>query len=190
MRAAVLASVVLVLAGCGTSPKTSFYMLTVAPSAGPAASSLPRPVQVAAVHIPPSLDRKQMVRMTEGQSVSISETDRWSAPFGDMVRNVLSEDLEARLPKGAVILPDAPAPTQTAAIVVTLSSFAPDERGQVSLQGSWALIDPHSETPAITRQIDLQEQGGPSAGAAAGAMSDVLGQLANDIASTLGHTSR
>src|SRR5262249_9522545 len=55
-RAAVLASAVLVLAGCGTSPKTSFYMLTVAPGTGPAASSLPRPVQVAAVHIPPSLD--------------------------------------------------------------------------------------------------------------------------------------
>jgi hypothetical protein len=52
------------------------------------------------------------------------------------------------------------------------------------------LIDPHSETPALTRQIDLQEQGGPSAGAVAGAMSDVLGQLATDIASTLGHPSR
>ena len=106
-----------------------------------------------------------------------------------MVRNVLSEDLEARLPKGTAILPDAPAPTQTAAIAVTLSSFAPDERGQVSLRGSWALMDPHSEAPALTRQIDLQEQGGPSAGAAAGAMSDVLGQLASDIASTLGHPS-
>jgi uncharacterized lipoprotein YmbA len=83
-----------------------------------------------------------------------------------------------------------PAPIQTAAIVVTLSSFAPDERGQVSLRGSWALMDAHSETPAVTRQIDLQEQGGAGAGAAAGAMSDVLGQLATDIASTLEHGSR
>ena len=90
--------IVFLLAACGSSPKTHFYTLSVAP--GSTGHGIQTPVQLAAVHIPPSLDRRQMVRLTSANSVEISEVNRWSAPFDEMVRNVLAQDLAARLPTG------------------------------------------------------------------------------------------
>jgi uncharacterized lipoprotein YmbA len=42
--------------------------------------------------------------------LEVSQQDRWTAPLGDMTRNVLSQDLASRLPNGAIIPPDAPLP--------------------------------------------------------------------------------
>jgi len=175
---------VLLFAGCGSSPKTNFYALSVVP-ASIASRSISSPVQLAAVHIPPSLDRRQMVRLTNENSVKISETDRWSAPFDEMVRNVLSEDLAARLPAGRVILPKAPAPSGTGTLVVTIAQFGPDATGEVKLNGSWALLDGSSGALVMERVIQIEAGPAASADATAAAMSRALAQLASTIASTL-----
>jgi uncharacterized protein len=50
-------------------------------------------MQVDAVHIPAVLDRAEMVRQSGSNGLSISERDRWGAPFGEMARDVLARDL-------------------------------------------------------------------------------------------------
>ena len=65
MKTAVLFGVVIsiLLSSCGSSPKTNFYTLNMIPARSgrhPAG----RRVQLAAVHVPPALDRRQMVRMS------------------------------------------------------------------------------------------------------------------------------
>lgn len=177
----------LLLAGCGSSPKTNFYTLSV-PPAPTGRHSISSPVQLAAVHIPPSLDRRQMVRMTNENSVQISETDRWSAPFDEMVRNVLSQDLAALLPKGKVILPEAPAPRGAGTLVVTIAQFGPDASGEVKLNGSWALLNNSSGGPQLERDFELDGGRAANAEATAAAMSRALNQLANTIAADLPKT--
>jgi uncharacterized lipoprotein YmbA len=146
---------------------------------------VPFPVQVAAVHIPPVLDRRQLVRMTGENRVQISDTERWSAALDDMVRNVLSQDLAARLPQGRVILPDAPPPPGTGTLVVTIAQFGPEATGDVHLTGSWTLLTGGSDTPILERDFHLEAGPAASADATAAAMSRTLGQLASAIASTL-----
>ena len=174
----------LLLTGCGSSPKTNFYTLSVA-STGTRGRTTSSPVQLAAVHIPPSLDRRQMVRLTNENQVKISETDRWSGPFDEMVRNILSQDLAALLPAGRVILPQAPPPAGTATLVVTLAEFGPDANGQVRLSGSWALLGGNSGSVLKERVFHLDGGPAPTAEATAAAMSQSLGQLAGAIASNL-----
>jgi hypothetical protein len=143
------------------------------------------PVQLAAVHLPPSLDRRQMVRMATANSVQISETDRWSAALDEMVRNVLARDLVARLPHDKLILPEAPAPAGTPSIVVTLTQFGPDANGTVTLNGSWSLLSGANQTPTLSREVHLTAGVAPDADASAAAMSQALGQLADRIAQSL-----
>ena len=176
-----------VLAGCGSSPKTNFYVLSAADDAG--RRSISFPVQLASVHIPPSLDRKQMVRMTGENSVKISETERWSAPLDLMIRNTLAQDLAARLSRNQMILPDAPAPAGTATLVVTITQFAPDAAGNVRLSGSWSLVSGGSNTAVREREFKITGASGPTAESMANAMSSALGQLASQIVSSLSHVA-
>lgn len=185
MRIAVLILALFAVAGCGSSPKTNFFALSVAPGGDSSRSTIAFAVQLVAVHIPPSLDRREMVRQLKGQSVEISDTDRWSAPLDEMIRNVLSQDLQNHLATGRVILPNAPAPKGTAGIVVTLADFAADADGRITLSGSWTLLDADTAKPALHREFDFHTDGGSGADAAAGGMSRLLGQLASDIASGL-----
>ncbi|HET8612548.1 MAG TPA: hypothetical protein VFL92_07260, partial [Sphingomonas sp.] len=49
------------LAGCGHSPPTHFFTLDPAPPKAPAPARPAHPVRLGAVHIPPELDRPELV---------------------------------------------------------------------------------------------------------------------------------
>lgn len=190
-RSAMIVAAVALLAACGTSPQTRYFTLsvvpgTVVPGSGPATASVPSPVTVAAVNVPASLDRDSMVRRTGPTTVEVSDRDRWVAPLDSMVRRVLSEDLTTRLPEGAVVLPDSPSPPHTASIVVSIGQFELDPRGKVVLKGSWSVLK-DGGMPELRRDVALETsaRGGDGSAQAEG-MSELLGQLATQIATALG----
>ncbi len=178
----------LVLASCGTSPETHYFTLTTVPGTTRDRGSISSPVTVAAVHVPPSLDRRELVRRTGANTVEISDQDRWTAPLGEMARRVLSQDLVARLPKDMVILPDSPSPPHTAQIVVTIAEFGPDANGRTTLDGSWSLIPGGRSTPVLRRDVTLETSSSAGAESEAMAMSELLGQLGDRMAATLAET--
>jgi uncharacterized lipoprotein YmbA len=174
--------------GCASSPPTEFFALTPAPSATPASGSARlAPVRVAAVHIPSSLDRLQMVREQASGRIEISSRQRWVAPLDEMVRNVLTQNLLDRLPGGSVVLPQQPAPSGTRDIVLDIVHFAADGSGTVALRGTWSLLAAGSDTPQLTEAVALSEMAVPNdfAGQAA-AMSRALARLADQISERLG----
>ena len=186
VRFPIIVLAALLLANCGSSPKTQYF--TLAPvSASEHRVTIPTPVTVAAVHVPPALDRREMVRRTGANSVDIREQDRWTAPLGDMIREVLARDLAARLPQDKVVIPQSPAPPHTAQIVVSVAQFGPDATGKVVLDGDWSLLDGDREKLVLRRQVALETAARDrSADGQAAAMSQLVGQLAQDIATTLG----
>jgi uncharacterized lipoprotein YmbA len=180
MSAAWWFTLVTVVAGCGSSPPVEYF--TLAPTAQHAAgvTSTAAPIQVAQVHLPPSLDRKQMVRHTGAYTLEISDQHRWSAPLDEMIRQVLSQDLLALLPPGTVILPHEPAPATTRTIVVNVLEFAPDAHGTVRFEGTWSVIAP--DTPPASRTVHLEEPAGPDTAAQVRSMSRIVERLAAQIA--------
>ena len=186
-RAIMLSTIALFLASCGSSPKTHYFALSPVPEANHHSAPVATPVTVAAVHLPPALDRKEMVRATGANTVDVSDQDRWAAPLGEMSRRVLSEDLAARLPKDKVIVPDSPAPPHTGQIVVAIAQFGPDGKGKVTLEGSWSLLD--RGNLVLRRDVALAiDSPAPGGDVEAAAMSRLLGQLASGIAGTLAET--
>lgn len=187
--AAAIALAAAALAGCASSPPTQFYSLSAvsAQSASPRSSagiSQREPVRVAAVHVPPRLDRREIVRTGPGDRLDVSGIRRWGAPLDEMVQHTLTRDLVERLPSGTILLPSGPAPAGARAIVVDLLQFQSDTGGAVVLQGSWSLLPAGKDDPTLIR--DFKYEASASATDYSGeatAMSELLGRLADDIAS-------
>lgn len=185
-RLLALATSLSILAACGSSPQVNFHNLSVAAGPSPPPPPAGRSVQVAAVHVSPSLNRRQMVTQTGPHDVEISDRDRWAAPLGPMARRVLSQDLQSRLGEGTVVMPDIPASPETAQIVVSLLQFGPEASGKAVLVGSWSLLDGRTGDVRLRRDVSFDTAlSGPGGDAAAAAMSDLLGQLAASIATAL-----
>jgi uncharacterized lipoprotein YmbA len=173
-------------AACGTSPETHYFTLAAAPGTGRAAAAPSDPVTVAAVHLPPALDRKELLRRTGANTVEISGEDRWTAPLDTMTRRVLSQDLAERLPADKVVPPEAPTPPRTGEIVVTLAEFGPDAQGGATLSGSWWLLAGEEKKPVLRRDVHLSVAApGPGPADEAAAMSELLSALADKIAADL-----
>jgi uncharacterized lipoprotein YmbA len=194
MRSLALGFVAL-LAACGSSPKTQFYTLDpVAPQAA-AQASPPVPVQVASVHIPPALDRQEMVRESAPHRLDVSDQNRWGGSLDNMVQRVLTQDLAQRLPPSSVVLPQEPAPAHHDAIVVDILQFDEDAGGTVIFDGSWSLTARDSDKPLSSRHVHLSAQAASNSYSdQVAAMSNVIGALsdniARDLASAPAHAAR
>ncbi len=105
MRKLAIAFIILAVSGCfgGYSPQSKFYSLT--PEAAPAEpfASGRLTIGVAAVQIPPYLNKPQMVTREDNQvEISVSEFNRWSEPLSAMVQQALASDLAGWLPQAEV----------------------------------------------------------------------------------------
>ncbi len=177
----------LTLAACASSPPTRFFTLDPVPPAAPAAATADTlvPVKVDAVHVPPALDRDSMVRGESGNQLEISSEDRWAGDLGETIRRVLTQDLQSRLPAGTVIAPQAPAPASARGFVVDILTFQPQAAGEVVLDADWTLLQGAQSSPVLSRSVHLTAAAAPSAQGQAAAMSALLGELADGMASSL-----
>ena len=174
----------LFLAGCGHSPATTFLALEPAPPASAVAAYRGPPVRVPFLHVPITLDRPEFVRQVAG-TVKISDFDRWAAPLGLLARNTLIEDLQARLPAGSVLPPDAGARAPELRVEPTVLAFRV-EGGEAVMDATYALVRPpargSAQQPGLPRPMTLSVplQADTPAGQAQ-AWSALLGRLADRI---------
>ena len=89
--------VALVLGGCSSSPKTSYYRLTAEPVPSmPDASSNMR-LMVGPVTVPSAMDRPQLVTYSNGEEVQIHEYQRWGGSLKSDAGRVIASNLARNL---------------------------------------------------------------------------------------------
>jgi uncharacterized lipoprotein YmbA len=110
-------------------------------------------------------------------------------PLPDMLKRTLTAELSARVAKGFLTGPLPPADQPVRRITVTINEFAAGTHGQVNLDASWSITAPGADTAddgpfahrvthfASTNLVDMKQT--------VGALSQVLGMLADDIAATI-----
>ena len=176
--------VALLLAGCGTSPATTFLVLDPAPPAGVATTYAGPPLRVPFLHLPVTIDRPELVRQDAAGTLTVDDFARWSAPLAIMARNTLIADLTARLPAGAVLPPDASPATREIRVEATVLSF--DAVGSdATLTAFYRLVAPGTADPrpaVVTLRTPLADATAPTR---AQAWSRLLGQLSDRIVATL-----
>ncbi|HET7884517.1 MAG TPA: PqiC family protein [Acetobacteraceae bacterium] len=181
-RVIIVASMLMV-AGCGSSPTTHFYTLEPVPG-GQSAVRADVPIVVGHVDLPGELDRQSLVTHGGGTTIKVSDQDRWAAPLDELVRRALTGDLRTRLPSATVLAPGDPVPKNARTLTVNVRRFMADAAGRVTLDADW-VVQGHG-APAASRQASVQvAANGDSADAITVAMSQALGQLADQVAVAL-----
>ena len=183
-----LAGLTLLLASCASAP-TRFHTLDpVPPAAAPAARTLALPIQLESVTVPPELDRPQVVRRAGPGKLDLSDDDHWAGALDELARAVLATELAARLPPGATVKPDDPAPPKLLRhLDVVIERFEGAVGGPtVTLVADWTLLGTGGNQALARHEERIEVPAGPDMDGTITAMSAALGQLADRIAAALG----
>ena len=185
MRLSLLAAALL-LAGCGPSLPSKFYVLTADPVPQRAWTAAAKTVALGRVSLPGALDRPQIARRKAGNEIVFSEEERWAGPLDDMVRRVLADDLAARLPAGVSLIESAATTPPGVTLAVEVSRFDADESGAVTLTARWETLGPTGAPFRPASESTIVEPGsGKDAAAVATTMSRAVAALAARIAAGL-----
>jgi hypothetical protein len=182
----------LILAGCGASDHSRFYVLTENPAVvARAAEAQPmRTIALGAIQLPAALDRPQMARRLNSDEISYSEYDRWAGPLDDMMRRVLIADLDGRLPSGVALIENNPTSPANLTIAVNVLRFDADAAGRVTLNGRWEVLGRTGSLVGAPRDVTIVKPGsGRDAEAVAATMSRAVADLASEIATAVGGTA-
>mgnify|MGYP003546734521 CR=1 FL=1 len=168
--------------GCGTSPNTTYY--TLAAVSGTLRQASFGTVEVRRPGIAGYRDRTEILAQWDGQRLELADNACWGEPIAAMIGRVLADDLSERL-RGTIVLGASSELSIQAAVVVELviRKFDLGTDGYVHLN-VLASIRRAGETS--TRAVALQTRPvGTDTGAVVAAMSNLLGQLADELANAL-----
>lgn len=183
-RSVLLCLPLLFAAGCGRSPATTFLALEPVPPARVGAAYAGPVLRVPFVRVPVTLDRPEFVRQVAGR-VEVSDVDRWAAPLGRLARDTLIQDLQARLPAGAVLPPDAGPAVPEVRAEVTVLAFRVAS-GRAVMDVSYRLVRRAGASGDPVRPVALRtDVAAETPAAQAGAWSALLGQLADVVVADL-----
>ena len=168
------------LAAC-SSPSPALYTLEVQP--GPVRRGGPKVVEIRNVGLARYLERSQIVRSSDNFRLDVLPNDWWGEPLDAMIGRTLARALTQRLPGATVFLENGAISTPADATVqVNIQRLDRDATGVVRLTGQYAVVRKTPDTKSIAIQV-------PSPGATPAelvrAMSEAVGQLADQIAATL-----
>ena len=184
-----IALTALMLAGCGASDHSRFYVLTESPAviARATAAAPVTTIALGAVKLPGGLDRPQMARRLNSDEISYSEYDRWAGPLDDMMRRVLVADLDGRLGPGATLIENNPTSPASLSIAVDVLRFDADAAGVVTIKARWQVLGRAGSLAGAPRAATIVKPGsGRDAEAVAATMSRAIADLATQIAASLG----
>jgi len=179
------------LAGCGSSPPTNYYVLSSHDGATPSGDA--PSLGVGPVTVPEYLNRADLVTGRAGNTLEIASFDQWAEPLDDGIKRVLAINLAGLLNTQNVhIHPWEPARAPKYAVRINLLQLD-TSAGQATLAAEWQLYGPGATGATTGRLSRLQQPlpGGTSQPEQiASAYSTLLFQLSELIAASIASTEQ
>ncbi len=178
-----LATIVLVVfAGCATSPASNFYTLSPVQASGQSQGADPILIAIDPVTVPELVDRPQIVSGLDANRVSIDEFARWAEPLKSQISRVLAADLAQRIP-GAIVSSYPQRVDENAyRVSVDVQSFDSSADGTAMLAVIWSVRQPKREERISGRTVVHEPVSGPGYDALVAAHSRALASVAGDVA--------
>ena len=149
-RLILLSAVLLMLSGClsNTSKPASFYVLNADTSQAPVktgavntGSEKELSVEIAALQIPPYLDRKQIVIRQSENRLHFSEQNRWGGKLRKNLSRVLVKNLSHLLQSSRIAaIPHSLPINPQYQLEVTIVQFERNAEGRIVLSAQWRLL--------------------------------------------------
>ena len=188
----VIASLVglLLLASCGSSTPSRFYVLTPLTAGKPTHAPHGLAIGVGPVVVPQYLDRPQVVTRTSDNRLDVGETDQWGGRLSDNITRVLAENLSGLLQTDRVaIYPWTDATAVGIQVTADIVEFERNAAGVVTLSAFWNITDVANAKILATRRStitkDVGAKGTESYDATVAAMSAALADLSQEIAAQI-----
>jgi uncharacterized lipoprotein YmbA len=144
LRQLLMLSLLSLIAACGSSPKTEFYMLnadygSLVQSAnaneGPA-------VGVWTVKLPDLLDRSEIVTRDNRFKITMGDFSWWAGSLDENMTLVIAAQLSQHLQSNRVVVSPWPSYRKNSyQIVILVGRFDGELGGEVVLRGRWSLLD-------------------------------------------------
>ncbi len=177
--------VVILAAGCGSTPSSRFYTLSATPAPG---AGMPSDLSLAVgpVTIPAVIDRPQIVVSAGPNQVRLDEFNRWASPLQSNISRVVADNLAAILGTPRVSLfPQTMSAAADYRVAILVQSFDSAPGEAATLDAVWTVSrakDGKSQT-GRTAVREAAPQGGFDGLAAA--HSRALARLSRDIADAI-----
>ena len=168
------------LAGCGSSDP-DYY--TLRPWPGAAQGGGPLTLKLRTPGVASTLDRDYIVRSDGGYKLKLAHDAAWGEPLADMIGQTLAQDLQQRLPGTTVFTQAGAISTEAQAqLELDVSRFAQDPDGNVEIAATLSVSRPDSGPTASHALHLVMAPTGPSVDALVAALSQLLGQGADEAA--------
>ena len=181
-----MALLLLMVAGCGSSPRSNHYLLTTDVSTPPDGET--PSLGIGPVVGPEVLNRNSMVYSRQGNQLEISSTERWAEPLEAGIKRVVGINLASSLDTQDIrYFPwNAGKPPEFGISISLLSLDADDD--EATLAAEWRVFRPATGESVVRRISHLRlalPTGTLTAQQIAPAYSELLSQLSNLIAGAI-----
>jgi uncharacterized lipoprotein YmbA len=152
-----LATVLLVtlLAACGSSPRSNYYLLTSAVTEAPGGDS--PSLGIGPISVPEYLNRNSLVYSKHGNRLQISSTERWAEPLEAGIKRIMSANLASQLDTQDIrSYPWEPAQSPDYGVAVSLWQLDANEQ-RALLAAEWRIVHPATGDSVARRIVTLQQ---------------------------------
>ena len=177
-----------ILAGCGISKPSRFYILT--PVEGTPATTVATPgpaVGIGPITFPVYLDRPEIVHRSSDNQVHYAGADRWAEPLKATFKRTLAENLSVLLPTERVIIHPWPRDSEIDfQLILHVTRFDADASGTVILATNWEIVRAEDRI-VVTRQKAVYNEavGSMAYPAIVAAQSRAVESLGRDISAAI-----
>lgn len=172
---------VLSLIGCG-SAEPKYYTLTA--SAGAPQGGGPLTVEVQGPDVAGYLKRDDIVLNNTGGQIHLASGAAWAEPLANAIARNLVLDLSQRLPGSNVYVTNGGF-SPDAVVQVGISQFAEDDAGRAEVTATTSVHRRNATVADIKPFHAVTPVRDSSVGALAGALSQLVGRLADEVAKDL-----
>jgi uncharacterized lipoprotein YmbA len=182
LRHAAAAGMTMLLLGCGSTPKESFYTLSSAPPVESSTAAVS--IHVSTVSLPDAVDRTPMVIRTGPNQVEIEDFHRWAEPLKTAIPRVLAANL-SQLVGGARVSSGRQGGTPADYRVnVEIARFESSLAEGATLEATWTVAG-KTGAPVQGRTLARVPSASVDHAGIASAHSRALDQLAREIAAAI-----
>ena len=180
-------ALLLSIVGCGSTPQSSYYLLSSPVNELPVGSE--PSIGVGPIAMPEYLNRNSMVLLRGDNQLEIASFERWAEPLADGVQRVLAMNLAGMLDTQNVrTFPWARSRTPEYAVRLRISSLDADG-SRARLVAEWVLLSGGDPGTELTRRLSRTETAlagnQPRGDAVAQAYSDLLYRLSGEMAAAI-----
>lgn len=182
---------VVILAGCGVTKPSRFYILTPVEDSSARAMTAPGPaLGIGPVTFPAYLDRPEIVHRSGDNQLHFEGSQRWAEPLKSTFIRTLAENLSILLPTDRTSIHPWPRSARIDyQVTVDVVRFDADAGGTVVLVASWEVTRPADKTVIKRHKTTCTEAAGSMEyPAIVAAQSRALERLSREIADAIRHT--